>query len=748
LDAATRAAPERSELAAALSGPAECTRQALASLLLRLGAIARGGSDQSIGALARSAADADLRFRAAGLTSASFVGPPPNALGDPSLLPTWLPPMVEWALERALFRSVEGPGSADGALGSLRDLGDLHQELLEVTVSRLDGAAVRIEPSDVWVPLCDVLADAPATRSRRLQRLAGLPKGDVERLGPALSSATTEADAVERLLAWNPRRVEAKAGGDFVVGGGSSRRRAGAHYTPPVISRAALERALAPLVEGRTSAELLTLTICDPAMGAGDFLREAALFLSEALQRAWSGEGHAGTPAEATARVVAHCLYGVDRDPIAVDCARWSLHELAAADGRDAKIRPHDLSHRLRVGDALVGSASATLHHTPGTPFHWHREFPEVFQGGGFHAVVGNPPWVAYAGRAAQPLERELAAYYERENAAFFGYRSLHGLFVRRAAELLREGGRLGLVLPTSVADLHGYAPARAAHDALCEPDRELLDFGDGAFEGVFQPCMALTSTRYAGKTKLPDRKIWQLARTDLDAVALGLLERLDALPRLDPSHFGERGVQTTGDDLSHLRHLGAAEPPFSLPLREGIDVAEFAAAKPTLFGDPSALASRIRPSAEFGRVGVLIRQTARFPIAASSDGVAFRNSILAGFGTATLSAAALVAYLNSSFVRFYHYVKHRDARQGMPQLKIGHLRALPAIDDPAARLALDALGTRLGTRNSGITSDERAELDALVHDALHLSADERALVAAWAEAHPTPRPRPRKTPN
>src|SRR5262249_9394185 len=115
-----------------------------------------------------------------------------------------------------------------------------------------------------------------------------------------------------------------------------------------------------------------------------------------------------------------------------------------------------------------------------------------------------------------------------------------------------------------------------------------------------------------------PER-VWPLARSDLGAVALRLLDRLEAIPKMHPDLFGERGFQTTGDDQSRLRHLDAPENPFVLPIREGTDVAEFALAPPRTFLDPRSLRGRLRPPAEWQRVNVLIRQTARYPMAALS---------------------------------------------------------------------------------------------------------------------------------
>lgn len=257
---------------------------------------------------------------------------------------------------------------------------------------------------------------------------------------------------------------------------------------------------------------------------------------------------------------------------------------------------------------------------------------------------------------------------------------------------------------------------------------------------------MALTSTRRRATIESPPGLPWPLIRKDLDAVGARLLARLSSYPTLDPTLFGERGFQTTGRDLSHIRRLQYPEPPFVEPIREGTDVREFELGPPRHYLDPVGLTGRFRRKNEWNDVAVLIRQTARYPIAALSDGVAFRNSILAGFASDEWTPAALAAYLNSNAVRYFHFVRHRDARQGMPQLKIGHLRAIPAIRDAGARAALDLLGRRLGNGNAGILPEDRAELDGLVFDALDFRPDERALVARWAGENPLPKRRQRKS--
>jgi hypothetical protein len=613
-------------------------------------------------------------------------------------------------------------------------------------VRRLEHDSVALGPDAVWVAPHGVLREPATVRSKWLQRALGLEKSTVGRLGAALAAAKTDAEAASALAPLLSRGRKPEPAGALVVDASADRRRSGSHYTPEALALKVVERTLAPLMEGASSERLLSLRICDPAMGSGAFLSVAARFLAEAVTAAWRRESRAEPAVDLAPRamsaVIRECIHGVDKDPVATDLARAGLALLATSQGEP----PPDLSAHLKTGDALVGRLRERGVETLSvfaTGFDWPSEFETVFTQGGFDACVGNPPWVAYAGRAAQPLDESLARHYEATNPAFFGYRTLHGLFVRRAAELVREGGRIGLVLPTSVADLAGYAPTRDAHDTLCDVDEELLDFGDGAFAGVFQPCMALTSTRVEGtRARRTDKKIWPLGRTDLDAAATGLLARLDALPRIPAELFGERGFQTTGDDLSHLRRLAEPAAPFLLPIREGGDIGEFRTGAPRTFLDPTGLRGRLRDTDDWRSVGVLIRQTARYPIASLADGVAFRNSILAGFAGAGWTAPALTAFLNSSAVRWYHYARHRDARQGMPQLKIGHLRALPDVTNAAVRQSLHHLGAALAARNTGVAPEERHALDDLVAGAFGLDDAERARVERWASENPLPAPR------
>jgi N-6 DNA Methylase len=141
------------------------------------------------------------------------------------------------------------------------------------------------------------------------------------------------------------------------------RRRSGSHYTPRSLTAPIVEKALEPILrrmgDKRTPEQILALKVCDPAMGSGAFLVEACRALAGHLTRAW--EAYPGTrptlpPDEdellhAKRLVATRCLYGVDRNPMAVDLARLSVWLETLA-------RDHEftfLDHALKAGDSLVG---------------------------------------------------------------------------------------------------------------------------------------------------------------------------------------------------------------------------------------------------------------------------------------------------------------------------------------------------------------------------------------------------------
>ncbi|HVR18804.1 MAG TPA: N-6 DNA methylase, partial [Polyangiaceae bacterium] len=421
-------------------------------------------------------------------------------------------------LQEAGWRALEGlvAGLSPVTDGDIRD--DRIEALRRELVLRVLDEVVRskpIEPEELGsvyegtLGFSLELAREP-TSIVEVRRKAGQARLE---LAVALDSNVRADGVAERLV----------PAGRFFLRRTGGRRASGSHYTSRALAERVVEATVAPLLGERPSADdVLALRVCDPAVGSGAFLVAACRVLARRVAEAWGDASEPTLVARARALVANASLFGVDRDPLAIETARRAL---AACVGPAAA----GFERNLVVGDALLDDFEAL--------------FPDVARVGGFAAFVGNPPWVSYAGRAAQPLEPELRAEYTKRYRGFAGYRNLQGLFVERAAALLRPGGRLGLLLPSSMSELAGYAATRRAHDRWCAPDSELPDIGEGGFEGVFQPCMVLLSTRRQAPLDDAANATWSLERPDLDATDRALLEKLAREPL--PAHlFGERGLQ------------------------------------------------------------------------------------------------------------------------------------------------------------------------------------------------------------
>jgi hypothetical protein len=523
----------------------------------------------------------------------------------------------------------------------------------------------------------------------------------------------------------------------------AKRRRDGSFFTPRTLAARVARQALEPFLGSR---EPTGLRVCDPAVGGGAFLIESAMAVAEALERR-------GASREEARLCAARGMYGVDRSETAVGVSELALWLFAGTRGR----APHDVGAHLAVGDALLGDVWRADLRSSRSAFHFYAAFPEAKERG-FDLVIGNPPWVAYAGRSAQPLDPGTRSYFRARFRAAQGFPTLHGLFVERAAELAPRG-RIALLLPSALSDLDGYRGARAAlaeTHAVVEP---LAELGQDAFDGVVQPCFVLVAdARTAGSRPDSDEatRPWRLVERQRQGVELtraavpSALERLASFECLPAETFREIGFQSNRVVSERLFVRG--ERPASgtiVPLLEGRNVAEFRQSAPRLYlrADDESLksaATRLRPIEQYQAVVFVVRQTAAVTIAARHGGEAFRNSLLAGYAVGELDGDLLVGLLNSSLYRALHKSRQRDARQAaFPQVKIGHLRRLPAPPESkrtewSAIRALSARASELGACDL----DLRAELDRAVAGAFGLDAGEVSEVVRYlVDRAPSPHP-------
>ncbi|MEJ1249189.1 Eco57I restriction-modification methylase domain-containing protein [Denitratimonas tolerans] len=139
---------------------------------------------------------------------------------------------------------------------------------------------------------------------------------------------------------------------------GNARKTSGSYYTPDALVQELLDSALEPVIQQRISgaadpqAALLSITVCDPACGSGHFLLGAARRLATRLAQLRAHDTPSGDDFRHALRdVVTHCIFGVDRNPMAIELARMSLWLEAMTPDKPLGF----LDHHLRRGDALLG---------------------------------------------------------------------------------------------------------------------------------------------------------------------------------------------------------------------------------------------------------------------------------------------------------------------------------------------------------------------------------------------------------
>ncbi len=148
----------------------------------------------------------------------------------------------------------------------------------------------------------------------------------------------------------------------------NERGKSGSHYTPEELVQPLIKHSLEYLIEDRikpyqqkkasketTLQSLLSLKIADVACGSGHILLSAARRLSLEIARVQTEEEQPNPVAirKAMKDVVRNCIYGVDKNPLAVELCKIALWLEAYNPGEPLNF----LDHHIKCGDAIVGLA-------------------------------------------------------------------------------------------------------------------------------------------------------------------------------------------------------------------------------------------------------------------------------------------------------------------------------------------------------------------------------------------------------
>jgi len=269
----------------------------------------------------------------------------------------------------------------------------------------------------------------------------------------------------------------------------------GVFYTPSYIVDYIVKQTVGKLLEGASITRYKTkppkldrpLRVLDPACGSGSFLLGAyQLLLDWYLDyyqkndpKAWaaikeapicqSGPQGWKLTTQERKRILLDHIFGVDIDTQAVEVTKLSLL-LKVLEGEKNLVLFHneralpDLSDNIKCGNSLI-EPDFYRNQQPSmfdedtrlriNVFDWVTEFKDVFKAKGFDALIGNPPYGAYANESEATYFREKYETPANSLDTFL-------LFVERSQQLLKNGGQFGMIIPS------GWVSAPSAEPLRC----------------------------------------------------------------------------------------------------------------------------------------------------------------------------------------------------------------------------------------------------------------------------------------
>ena len=521
----------------------------------------------------------------------------------------------------------------------------------------------------------------------------------------------------------------------------TKRRASGSFFTPDYIVDFVVEHTLGPLLRGRSVQEICRLRILDPSCGGGAFL----LGVLRCLEAHCVAAGAAPGP-RLRRRLCSSCLVGVDLDPDAIEVTRAALRMAVGAPSRTAGGRKA-LSFSLVVGDALL---------------------PET-KVGRIDVVVGNPPW----GQKGLRIGALTRARYKELYTTARGVWDPFKFFVERCHQLLRPGGRWGLVLP----DIVLLKDLQCVRDVILEGSaiEELAHCGR-AFEGANIDAVALCASLVSEPVPKEHRlRVWPHLPADwrekipnrhhqvqsvfaelpghrfniyLHGEPLLLYRRLRSLSRLGDRLEMHEGVHTGNSraklfvDAKHNRHccplvLGRKElAPYRL---------EWAGR--WLDTNPKLLDRKAGDYANLGRAQwhtrekIVVRRTGdRVMAAFDPEAVYVSNNMFVllpgpdcspGYSLAggRTFLQAVVSMLNSRFMTWYFRAVQPRVGRLFAELKLVHLRDFPMPTAKRWRAVEAALAALAGQGRTHGSAAVAQAVDRLVESAFEISPQEREVI-------------------
>jgi hypothetical protein len=226
---------------------------------------------------------------------------------------------------------------------------------------------------------------------------------------------------------------------------GRDRQKSASYYTPQVLTKCLVKYALKELLGServQCADDILTLTVCEPAMGSAAFLNEAVNQLAEAylerkqaeLKQRISHDAYAQELQKVRMFIADRNVFGVDLNPVAVELAEVSIWLNAIYGETDAQGRPLPahvpwFGYQLFAGNSLIGARHQVFGAGAlkrGADPAWHEDAPrDVRQDSPrrpeevWHFLLPDPGMADYGDKVAKQLYPEDFARLRAWRTAF-----------------------------------------------------------------------------------------------------------------------------------------------------------------------------------------------------------------------------------------------------------------------------------------------------------------------------------------
>ena len=213
------------------------------------------------------------------------------------------------------------------------------------------------------------------------------------------------------------------------------------------------------------------IKIVDPACGSGAFLITAFEYLlnynNYLDDKIFDLTGVKDLFSDTTKEILQNNIFGVDLNKESVEITKLSLW-LKTADGNKTLATLED---NIKCGNSLIDDPEIAGE----MAFNWEKEFPEIFENGGFDIVVGNPPYVDI--KSLNPVE---VKYYFKRFLTTENRVNLYSIFIEKGIEILSKNGILSFINPNSMLVNDSYAKLR---DLIFSKITHIVKLPDNIFE-------------------------------------------------------------------------------------------------------------------------------------------------------------------------------------------------------------------------------------------------------------------------